>query len=128
MSQPRRQSAFSVAAATAPALAPPKKTTTPAPAPRVSLREREGAIWRVVMVMAAFVGAAIVLGYLFGCALQYQETRQLAEAKRQASGSDALLRQTELKRATALSPLEIEKLALKYQMIRVSDKDTVTVE
>jgi hypothetical protein len=131
MAQSRRQTAFSAAAVTAPALAPPQRKPVPSqspPAPRVAQREREAALWRVIMTMAAFVGAAIVLAYLFGCALRHYETRQLADAKKQAGQAAALLRQTELKRATALSPVEIDKLALKYNMIKVSDKETITVQ
>ncbi len=137
MSQARPQSAFSASAATnypvrgatAPALAPnAKPKTQTVPQPRISAREREQKFWRVVIVCGAFFFAAFGLGILYGFAQLQYETRHLAELKKQAAQNTALLRQTEMRHSLALSPMEIEKLAKQYNMIKVSDKETVTVE
>jgi|GEM_PF-6738098 len=134
MSQARRQSAFSAATnypvrgATAPALAPKVQPKPQNPQTRLSAREREQKFWRGVIVFAAFFFAACGLGVLYGFAQLQYETRHLAELKKQAHQNTALLRQTEMRHSLALSPMEIEKLAKQYQMIKVSDKETVTVE
>ena len=134
MSQARRQSAFSAATnypvrgRTAPALAPNAKPKTQSTQPRLSEREREQKFWRVVIVCGAFFMAAFGLSVLYGFAQLQYETRHLAELKKQVSQNTNLLRQTEMRHSLALSPVEIEKLAKQYHMIKVSDKETVTVE
>ena len=137
MSQAHRQSAFSTSAATnnypvrgatAPALAPNVKPKTQKPKPRTSQREKEQKFWRVVIVCGAFFFAAFGLGILYGFAQLQYETRHLAELKKQATQNTALLRQTEMRHSLALSPLEVEKLAKQYNMIKVSDKENVTVD